>query len=445
MRRLGRDRTRDPGNTANLKYHMMFAFCRDCLNDIALHDDAMTADFLCPNCGSPRILAHPELHQLSLCHIDCDAFYASVEKRDNPELLSKPVIIGGGKRGVVSTCCYIARTYGVHSAMPVYQAKKLCPHAVFISGDMAKYRTASQQIRQVFDQMSPSIEPLSLDEAFIDLTGTEKLHGDIPAKIIARAVARIEQDIGITVSVGLSYNKFLAKLASDLNKPRGFSLIGKAEAPALLAPMSIAKIWGVGKVMQKKMKSDGISQIGQLQHLDLKYLITKYGVMGDRLYHFSRGEDSRFVKSQRPTKSISNEITLQEDLSDYAALKSLLWKLCEKVSGRLKEKNYAGMTVTLKLKTSSFRQITRSSTLDSPTQMAETLYKVGARLLEPECNGQCYRLIGIGMAGLCGTEQADQPDLIEGGRAKEIKTERLMDDIRRKYGKNIIKKGRNLL
>ena len=419
-------------------------FCRDCLSDF----NVRTSDSRCPICGSPRVVGHPELQDLTLAHIDCDSFFASVEKRDNPELLSKPLIIGGGQRGVVATCCYIARASGVHSAMPMFQAKKLCPGAVVLPPDMKKYSLASKQIREIFNQMSPSIEPLSIDEAFIDLSGTEKLHGTYAAKTVARAVQKIEADIGITVSVGLSYNKFLAKLASDFDKPRGFSLIGRAEATTLLAPLPISKIWGVGKVLNKKMNQAGIQQIGQLQALDKHQLIRKYGIMGERLYHFSRGQDSRPVNTQNRVKSISNETTFSRDLSDYDELKALLWPLCEKVSLRLKEKTKAGTVITLKLKTSSFRQITRSTTLETPTQMAEMLYDMGQHLLKPECGVQgkklAYRLIGIGVSGLCGIEQADQPDLIDTGRSKKIQTERLLDSIRQKYGNDVIKKGRNL-
>ena len=423
----------------------MTGFCRDCFALLEERNDATPSTHLCPDCGSPRVIYHPELNNLTLAHIDCDAFYASVEKRDNPTLMSKPVIIGGSTRGVVSTCCYIARSYGIHSAMPVFQAKKLCPNGIFISGDMKKYAKVSREIRQIFDDLSPFVEPLSIDEAFIDMSGTEKIHGTFPALAIAKAVQEIEKSIGITVSVGLSYNKFLAKLASDMNKPRGFSLIGRLDAKKILAPLPVAKIWGVGKVLQKKMQQNGLTQIGQLQHLEKKYLVAQYGIMGERLFYFSRGEDSRFVTNQTKEKSISNEITLNHDLSDFSALKSLLWQLCEKVSARLKDKGKAGNTVTLKLKTTSFRLITRSSTLDNPTQMAEILFDVGKHLLQAECHGLEYRLIGIGVSGLTGTEHADQPDLIDKKRGQNIKTERLMDDIRGKYGKDIIKKGRNLI
>ncbi|MBT5186208.1 MAG: DNA polymerase IV, partial [Kordiimonadaceae bacterium] len=328
---------------------MVSAFCRDCLNDI----EEYQSNTSCPKCASPRIISHSELDQLSIAHIDCDAFYASVEKRDNPELNSKPLIIGGGKRGVVSTCCYIARTYGVRSAMPMYQAIKLCPNATVIPPSMNKYSEASKLIRVYFDHLTPAVEPISIDEAFLDLTGTEKLHGMPPAKILAQTAKKISVEIGITVSVGLSYNKFLAKLASDLDKPNGFSIIGKQEAKTFLTKQPISKIWGVGKVLNKKMTRAGITQIGQLQQMALKKLVQDYGIMGERLYYFSRGEDSRNIIPQQKTKSVSNETTFNEDIKDYNTLKKHLWALCEKLSARLKEKHLSAKTISLKLKTSN--------------------------------------------------------------------------------------------
>lgn len=414
------------------------AFCRDCLTDIKNYQP----DNICPNCSSPRILSHPELDQLNIAHIDCDAFYASVEKRDNPELNSKPLIIGGGKRGVVATCCYIARTYGVKSAMPMFKANKLCPSAVVIPSNMKKYSAVSKEIRAIFNQLTPIVEPISIDEAFIDLSGTEKLHGMSVAKILSRTANKILQEIGITVSVGLSYNKFLAKLASDLNKPRGFSVLGPSQTKSFLAPLPISKIWGVGKVLNKKMNRAGITQIGQLQRMELKKLIKDYGIMGERLYYFSRGEDQRIVSANQKVKSISNEITLNEDLSDFNQLKKILWNLCEKVSRQLKEKKYAGKTITLKLKTSPFRGITRSVTLNGPTQMAETLYENAKRMLKNECNGLEYRLIGIGVSKIGSDQFSDLPDLLDIKNNRSIKTERAIDKIRDKFGQDIINKGR---
>tara|TARA_R110002096_G_scaffold428927_1_gene641250 strand:+ start:82113 stop:83396 length:1284 start_codon:yes stop_codon:yes gene_type:complete len=413
-------------------------FCRDCLFDL----NTVTQSLKCPNCSSPRLVRHPEIHELSIAHIDCDAFYASVEKRDHPELIPKPLIIGGGKRGVVSTCCYIARTYGVRSAMPMFKANKLCPNATVLPPDMKKYSSVSKDIRKIFDELTPIVEPISIDEAFLDLTGTEKLHGMSAAKVLTKTATRIEDEVGITVSIGLSYNKFLAKLASDLNKPNGFSIIGKEEAKKFLSTQPISKIWGVGKVLNNKMNCAGITQIGQLQKMDLKKLVKEYGIMGERLYYFSRGDDSRTVQSTQKVKSVSNETTLEEDISDYKILKKHLWQLCEKLSARLKEKHLSAKTITLKLKTSNFRSISRSVTLNGPTQMAEILYTQGKSLLKPECNGLEYRLIGIGVSKFFDDQFSDMPDLIDPSKDNKIKAEKAMDKIRGRFGTGIINKGR---
>lgn len=412
-------------------------FCRDCLTDIS------TDNTTCPSCASPRLISHSELHKLTISHIDCDAFYASIEKRDNPELNSKPLIIGGGKRGVVSTCCYIARTYGVRSAMPMFKANKLCPNAVVIPPEMKKYSTVSKQIRKIFDELTPAVEPISIDEAFLDLSGTEKLHGLSAAKLLSRTAKKIENDIGITVSIGLSYNKFLAKLASDLNKPNGFSIIGINEAKEFLAKQPVNKIWGVGKILNSKMKRAGITQIGQLQKMELKKLVKDYGIMGERLYYLSRGDDSRAISSKRKAKSVSNETTFNQDIADYGTLRKQLWKLCEKLSATLKTKQLSAKTITLKLKTSNFRGITRSVTLDGYTQMAEIIFDQGCQLLKPECNGLEYRLIGIGVSGFSDDQFSDLPDLIDNKKENKIKTEKAIDKIRNKFGTKVIHKGRD--
>ncbi len=414
------------------------AFCRDCLDDI----EKFQQNMLCPNCASPRIVSHSELNDLNIAHIDCDAFYASVEKRDDPRLNSKPLIIGGSTRGVVATCCYIARTYGVKSAMPMFKAKKLCPSAVVLPSNMKKYSAVSQEIRDIFNQLTPLVEPISIDEAFLDLSGTQKLHGMSGAKTLSKAAKRISDEIGITVSIGLSYNKFLAKVASNLDKPQGFSVIGKQQAKSLLAPLAIDKIWGVGSVLNKKMNRSGIRNIGQLQTMELKKLVKDYGAIGERLYYFSRGIDQRSICPDQKIKSISNEHTLEEDLSDYNMLKKILWPLCEKVSSRLKEKNISGKTITLKLKTKSFRTISRAISLTGSTQMAETLYENATRLLKEQCDGMEYRLIGIGVSKLVSDQNSDLPDLLDLTNNKSLKTEKTIDKIRNKYGADIINKGR---
>jgi len=413
-------------------------FCRDCHDEL----EVKTQLIRCSNCSSPRLLRHPEIHRLSIAHIDCDAFYASVEKRDNPKLEAKPLIIGGGKRGVVSTCCYIARTYGIYSAMPMFKANELCPDAVILPPNMQKYLSVSKDIKKIFDELTPIVEPLSIDEAFLDLSGTEKLHGMSPAKVLNRTTKRIEHEIGITASIGLSYNKFLAKLASDLNKPNGFSVIGKKEAKRFLSTQPITKIWGVGKVLNKKMGRGGLTQIGQLQKMDLNKLIRDYGIMGERLYYFSRGEDSRNVIPIQKVKSVSNETTLDGDVTNYETLKKHLWKLCEKLSARLKQKHLSAKTITLKLKTSNFRSISRSVSINNPTQMAEILYTQGKSLLKSECNGLKYRLIGIGVSKFFDDQYSDMPDLIDPIKDNKIKTEKAMDKIRDRFGSHIINKGR---
>jgi DNA polymerase-4 len=415
-------------------------FCRDCLIELNIKTQLIR----CSNCSSPRLLRHSEIHKLSIAHIDCDAFYASVEKRDNPELEAKPLIIGGGRRGVVSTCCYIARTYGVYSAMPMFKANELCPEAIILAPNIKKYLSVSKDIKKIFDELTPVVEPLSIDEAFLDLSGTEKLHGMSPAKVLNKATKRIEHEIGITSSIGLSYNKFLAKLASDLNKPNGFSVIGKKEAKRFLSTQPITKIWGVGKVLNKKMGRGGITQIGQLQKMDLNKLVRDYGIMGERLYYFSRGDDRRKVIPIQKVKSVSNETTLDGDIANYKALKKHLWQLCEKLSARLKQKHLSAKTVTLKLKTSNFRSISRSVSISSPTQMAEILYTQGKFLLKPECSGLKYRLIGIGVSKFSNDQDADMPDLIDPVMDNKIKTEKAMDRIRDRFGSHIINKGRTL-
>ncbi|HHS89004.1 MAG TPA: DNA polymerase IV, partial [Rhodobacteraceae bacterium] len=248
----------------------MPALCRDCLSQF-------DAGRRCPDCHSPRVISHPELFDLTIAHMDCDAFYASVEKRDNPGLADKPVIIGGGKRGVVSTACYVARIHGVHSAMPMFQALKLCPEAVVIKPRMSAYVEASRAIRAMMDELTPVVEPLSLDEAFMDLSGTRQLHGAPPAVMLARLVRRMEDELGLTGSIGLSHNKFLAKVASDLDKPRGFSVIGRAETADFLRNKPVRMIWGVGQAMQASIDKAGIHTFADLLRWDRRDLNARFG------------------------------------------------------------------------------------------------------------------------------------------------------------------------
>lgn len=374
--------------------------------------------------------------------MDCDAFYASVEKRDNPELRDNPVIVGGGRRGVVSTACYVARLYGVRSAMPMFKALRACPNAVVIRPNMQKYAAVGREVRQLMLEVTPQVEPLSLDEAFLDLTGTERLHRHSAAETLMRLARRIENRIGITVSIGLSYNKFLAKLGSDLDKPRGFAVIGRAEARNFLAARPVSSIWGVGKAMQARLARDGLSLVGQLQEIDEELLVARYGSMGHRLYHFSRGEDDRTVEPDGEAKSISAETTFNEDVTDRKELEDILWPLCEKVSRRLKRSELAGRTLTLKLKTARFKLVSRSHTLEEPTQLADVIYREALPMLAREADGTAYRLIGIGLSSFSDPDTADRPTLLEPDRERKAKLEKAIDGLRDKFGLDSVGKGR---
>ncbi|MEH7828120.1 DNA polymerase IV [Gemmobacter denitrificans] len=416
----------------------MPALCRSCLT-------SFDSGPRCPACRSPRVIAHPELFDLSIAHMDCDAFYASVEKRDNPDLAALPVIVGGGTRGVVSTCCYVARIAGVRSAMPMFQALKLCPEAVVIKPRMQAYVAVSRQIRALMEDLTPAIEPLSLDEAFLDLTGTARLHGAPPAVMLARLVKRMEDELGISGSIGLSHNKFLAKIASDLDKPRGFSVIGRAETAAFLAPKSVRVIWGVGTATQTALERAGIRTITDLLRWERGDLVARFGHMGDRLWHLARGQDDRRVSRDAKVKSISKETTFHEDTADPDLLDGHLWRLAVGVADRAKAKDLAGRTVTLKLKRVDFSQITRRHALSSPTQLADCIYREARAMFDQVPPGAAYRLIGTGLADLCAGSLADvTQDLLDPGASRRARAEQATDAIRNRFGQDAIIKGRAL-
>lgn len=367
---------------------------------------------LCPDCGSDRLVSHAEIADLCIAHVDCDAFYASVEKRDRPELADEPVIIGhAGGRGVVLTACYVARRYGARSAMPMFKALELCPNAVVVPPDMAKYKRVSDWIRDIFRTATPIIEPVSLDEAYLDLSDTHRIGDAPPASALAGIARRVETEVGITVSIGLSWNKFLAKLASDLRKPRGFSVIGRAETAGFLRPLSVRKINGVGEVTAQRLEASGIKTIGQLQEASEMQLVTQYGKLGRRLARFAHGDDDRKVTPDRPTKSISAETTFDRDTGSPDELYATAQPLCERVAGQLVRKGLAGGTLVLKLKTSDFRILTRSRRLPHPTQRAAVLAEAASQLIRKDADGTTFRLIGIGVDELGPASTADPPDL----------------------------------
>jgi DNA polymerase-4 len=408
------------------------AFCRDCRHD------ARAAAARCPACGSPRLVQHPELATLAIAHVDCDAFYATVEKRDDPSLADKPVIIGGGQRGVVLTACYVARTFGVRSAMPMFEARRLCPGATIVRPNMAKYAQAGREVRARMRDLTPLVEPVSIDEAFMDLSGTERLHGMIPAKALAQFAAAVERDIGITVSIGLSGNKFLAKIASDLDKPRGYAVVGMGEAPQFLAPRPVGTIFGIGRVAQARLARDGLNLIGDLQRAGEAGLARRYGAEGIRLFKLAHGIDHRPVRAERDAKSISAETTFERDIADFRPLELRLWRLCEKVSARLKAGELAGTTVTLKLKTARFQIRTRAQSFDRPTQLAARIFAAGRDLLTRETDGTPFRLIGIGVSALCDANTADLTDLLD---HRSAEAEHAIDRLRERFGDGAVIKG----
>jgi DNA polymerase IV len=385
---------------------MTRALCRDCCELVDVPGEA------CGTCGSTRLLAHDEIESLGIAHIDCDAFYASVEKRDRPELARGPLIVGhAGGRGVVVTACYVARTFGVRSAMPMFQAIELCPHGTVIQPDMAKYKRVSGEIRAIFETATSIVEPVSLDEAYLDLTDDYRTEAPPAAEALATIARRIESEIGITVSIGLSCNKFLAKLASELQKPRGFSIIGRAEAKGFLAPLSVRKIHGVGAVTARRMEESGLETIADLQALKDQELVARFGKFGHRLALFAHGEDDRPVTPYRPVKSISAETTFGHDTGSSSRLREVALGLCDRVAAQLVRKGVAGSSIVLKLKTSDFRILTRSRRLSHPTQRAALIFESVAALIDREADGRTFRLIGVGVGDLGLATAADPTDL----------------------------------
>ena len=412
----------------------MKAICRDCL-----HTGDRKVD-RCPACGSRRMVQHDELDQLTIAHLDCDAFYASVEKRDRPELRDRPVIVGGGRRGVAATCCYIARQYGVHSAMPMFKALKACPDAVVIKPDFRKYVAASEAIFGAVGRLTPLVQTLSLDEAWIDLAGTERLNGGPPAFQLVRLQQQIEAETGLTVSIGLAPNRFLAKVASELDKPRGFSVLG-SEAAAVLAPKPVGILPGVGPVFRKTLQSDGYATVGDLAGADLRDLVKRYGETGLRLHDLAHGRDARRVNPAHDRKGMSAETTFNEDLTSAEDLEAELWPLCEKLASKARRDGVASRVLVLKLRRTDFRIVTRRISLPEPVQTARALFAAGRELMAPEL-GRPYRLIGIGMAEV--VDAVDAPALFETSETRALKTETAIDALRAKFGARAVVAGRAL-
>jgi len=409
------------------------AICRDC--------DSLVEGAACPACGGVRILRHPELFDLTIGHVDCDAFYASVEKRDRPELRDQPVIVGGGTRGVVTTCCYVARLYGVRSAMPMFKARALCPNAIIIRPDMAKYVAVSRQIRALMDDLTPLVQPLSIDEAVLDLAGTQAVHRAPPAVVLNRFARRVETEIGVSVSIGLGPNRLLAKLAAERGKPRGFAVFG-AEAAAILAPAPVGVLPGIGPAFAKRLGGMGFTTIGQLAALDDRTAARKFGPDGPALAARARGEDRRLVSIARDTKSISAETTFSHDLAGLSELEAPLWNLSEKLGRRLRSEDLAAAGIVLKLKTAAFQSRTRSQRLANPTQLPETLFEAARALLAREADGTSFRLIGIGASPLVGAALADRGDLADTTTPRRLARQAAIDALRSRFGAAAVSHGR---
>ncbi len=406
------------------------SLCRDCLTDFASKIKR------CDYCRSPRIVYHKELESLSVVHIDCDSFYAAVEKKDNPNLSNVPVIVGRSKRGVVSTCCYIARKYGVQSAMPIFKAQKLCPEAVFITPRHDRYREVSRDLRSYLEKLTPKIEFVSIDEGYLDLTGTKRLHGVYPAKLIAKTVQNIENKFGITVSIGLSYNKMLAKIASTKSKPRGFSIVGKGDTTEFLNKLDVKEINGVGKKLSEKLNRAGIFSLGDLFTKNKEDLVLRYGDTLKLLFNLIESRESASINTENERKSISTEQTFVRSLKRKSEIKKFLWSASVKVSDIAKTQNVASKSVHIKLKKEDFKSLTRSLTLNSNTNLASEIYNAGLMLLEKEISHAPFRLIGIGIGKLeeCnGTIVSN--DLFT---KKEKNLEDATDKIRKKYGSGSI-------
>lgn len=415
----------------------MSALCRDC------DWRGEEGPSVCAACGSPRLLAHAELERLSIAHLDCDAFYASVEKRDRPELRDRPVIVGGGVRGVVTTACYIARLHGVRSAQPMFKALKACPDAVVVKPDFGKYKEASRGVFDRVRRLTPLVQQLSLDEAWIDLTGSDRLHGAASVVTLSRLQREIEREVGITVSIGLAPNKVLAKIASDIDKPRGFAVIGQADAPAFLADKPVSLLPGVGPAFAASLRSAGFGTVGDLARADPRQLVARFGEYGGRLYELAHGRDARTVNPHEDRKSISAEDTFNSDLREFEALADMLWPLCEKVARKCRADGVAGRVVTLKLKTTAFKLRTRRRTLPVPTQTARQLFAAARELLAPEVGREAFRLIGVGLSEFVPCD-AGTADFFAGAELRDRKAETALDALRARFGADAVQSGRAL-
>lgn len=420
--------------------------CRDCFH--YWEDNLLTES--CPGCYSEKLLKHLELFSLDVAHLDCDSFYTSVEKRDDPKISSLPVIVGRRERGVVAAACYVARIYGVRSGMAMFQALRLCPNAHVISPNMDKYKVASHGVRRAMREVTAKIEPVSIDEAYLDLSDNAALHNEPACVSLVRLVDTISRTEKITVSIGLSYNKFLSKLASDLDKPKGFYVIGRVEARSFLSKLPVRKLWGVGPSAVIKMTQHGYMTIGHVQDAKLEDLMRIFGKSGYGFYLFANGEDNRKFGLESKTKSVSAETTFLEDLSSLDDLLAALESLSEQVAKRLRLQNLSGRVVVIKLKDSNFRNATRSKKYGKSFTDKVEIREAAEQLLLHYWDSvgrskllkvRGFRLLGVGISDLVG-EADDVHDMFDFSNTEPIRSKselvRVIEEIKIKFGEGAI-------
>lgn len=428
---------------AELRQSFTF-LCRDCFK--AGYWGGQDAPAACPYCETGRLAVDDELLNLSVAHLDCDSFYASIEKRDNPALIGKPVMVGGENRGVVAAACYEARKFGVRSAMPTFQAKRLCPHITIIRPRMDHYVAVSRQIRQMMQNLTPLVEPLSIDEAFLDLSGTQALHKASPAEMLMRLQKQIQNEIGITVSVGLAANKSLAKLASDQDKPNGFFILNAERAQSWLAPRPVSTIYGIGKQAAKRLTDAGYQTCGDLAAADLKRLVPSLGKQSLFIQNLAKGIDNRKISPERETKSVSSETTFNKDMSTIEELLPVLERQSLRVSRRLKAQALQGVVINLKLKSSQFKTLSRRKTISMPTDKAHEIFEVASQMLRKEVGARLsWRLLGVGVDGFqSGPQNADFLALIDEDASRKDKLEEAVDKMHAKFGDDVVFSGRQM-
>ena len=376
-----------------------------------------------------------------IIHLDMDAFFAAIEQHDFPEYKGRPLVVGadpkkGRGRGVVSTCSYEARKYGIHSAMPISKAYKLCPHAIYVYPRGKRYSYVSKKIMSILGNFTPDIEQISIDEAFLDISSTYKFHGT-PENTAKAMKNRIQQETGLTASIGVAPSKFVAKIASDLEKPDGLVIVKDGSVKEFLAPLEISRLWGIGPKTLPRLQRIGINTFGDLAQFSQKELINRFGKSGLHYWRLANGIDTREVQSDTTAKSISKELTFNKDISDEEELQQTLFFLCDDLSRIMRQKGFQGRTITMKIRFEDFSTFTRARTLSSSTNSSDTIRKVVNHIFsEFDRKNHKIRLLGVGLSHL--EEGESQLDLFEDGQVSGNKIDEVLDQIKQKFGEKSI-------